>query len=250
MFAIQRSDKIIELLHQNNIVYVRDLVELFDVSDVTIRKDLNKLAKQGVVTKTHGGAILTQKQIPTPHTTANNISTNHKQIKDHLAKITYTKISHGDTIYLGSGYTCTALAGLIQRSDDICVITNNIEATLALRGKCRNLILLGGEVVEFESYTFTASNQIEHYLKAYNINVAITSSSAIDKDYGVSFSTEVNLRILSTIKQAAYKWYLMVDHSKFGRVSPYKVADINEVTEVITDKIPVGYQDFQNIHKA
>lgn len=64
MFAMQRSEKILELLHKNETVQVHDLVRLFNVSDVTIRKDLKKLHTDGIITKTHGGAVLKRSNIP------------------------------------------------------------------------------------------------------------------------------------------------------------------------------------------
>ncbi len=231
MFPVQRSELILNKVNTFGKVYVSDLVEELNVSDVTIRKDLIKLADQGLIIKTHGGAIRKS------HAKDETVITDNQKIKDQLALTTYKKIKKSDTIFLGSGYTCTMLANHIKKEDNLCVITNNIEASLILKGKCRTLILLGGEVYHFNSYTFTGSTRIEEYLSRYNINLMITSCSGVTTDSGVSFTTEVNYKVMTAIIKSAKSWYLMVDYSKIGKVSPYKVADIEDVTTIITDNI-------------
>lgn len=246
MFAIQRSEEILRILEKEGIVHVNDLVQHFNVSDVTIRKDLNKLQSQGLITKTHGGAVLNEVSSPsiiTPSTIINNTNA----LKDNLAQAAYQYIQKGDTIFLGSGYTCASLANHIKRSDDISIITNNLEAALILKDKCRTLILIGGEVVVYGNYAFTTNNQIREYLQSFNINKAITSSSAIDKNFGVSVSTEVSNQIIQAVTDVAFSWYLLVDQSKFNQVSPYKVADVASVDTILTDKLHEGYESFTNI---
>ncbi|WP_105619731.1 DeoR/GlpR family DNA-binding transcription regulator [Vallitalea okinawensis] len=247
MFAIQRSEEIIRLLEKEGIVHVNDLVRRFNVSDVTIRKDLNKLQSQGLITKTHGGAVLNSEVSSPSIITPSTIITNTNTLKDNLAQAAYQYIQKGDTIFLGSGYTCASLANHIQRSDDISIITNNLEAALILKDKCRTLILIGGEVVVYGNYAFTTNNQIREYLQTFNINKAITSSSAIDKNFGVSVSTEVSNQIIQAVTDVAFSWYLLVDQSKFNQVSPYKVADVASVDTILTDKLLEGYESFTNI---
>ncbi len=192
MFAIQRSERIMEILEEKGRVYVNDLVKEFGVSDVTIRKDLNKLQKQGFITKTHGGAVLNREAAAPSIVTPSSIQPSTNTRKDSVAQAAYSYINKGDTIFIGSGYTCASLANHIQRSDDVSVITNNLEAALILKEKCRTLILIGGEVVVYGNYAFTNNNAIREELNNFNINIAFTSSSALDRNFGVSVSTEVS----------------------------------------------------------
>jgi DeoR family fructose operon transcriptional repressor len=249
MFAMQRSEKIMEILYKKEQVQVNELVKILNVSDVTIRKDLNKLAKQGAVIKTHGGAIL-KKSTPVHNNTIVEESTSsiHRK-KDVLAKRTWEHIKDGDTIFLGSGYTCVSLAKQIPDNCDISVITNNIEAIPYLKGKCNTLILIGGEVITHESNFFTYTSDIAEQLKSYNINKAITSCSGIDLNFGVSFSTEASKKIISAILKNSQIWYLIADSSKFNLVSPYKIADIETPEMIITDTQFEEYKDLKNIVK-
>lgn len=246
MFALQRSEKIMEILHKKETVQVNDLVKVLNVSHVTIRKDLNKLAKAGIIVKTHGGAVLKKDDVPhnNGHTEK---STSIDKKKDALARLTWDHIKDGDTIFLGSGYTCVSFAKQIPDNCDISVITNNIEAIPYLKGKCNTLILIGGEVITHEKNFFTYSSEIEDQLKSYNINKAITSCSGIDLNFGVSFSTEASKKILSAILKNSQIWYLIADSSKFNIVSPYKVSDIETPEMIITDTQIEEYKNLSNI---
>lgn len=235
MFAMQRSEKILEILYAEKTVQVSDLVKLFNVSDVTIRKDLKKLQSNGIITKTHGGAVLKNSCIST------------KPRKDQLAKFVCEHIKDGETIFLGSGYACVSFAKQLPNDCEISIITNNIEAIPYLKDKCKTLILLGGEVITHDNNFFTTSSEIYEQLKSYNINKAITSCSGVDLNFGISFSTEASKKIIDAILKNSQSWYLMADSSKFNNVSPYKIADIDTPKMIVTESLLEEYKKYKNI---
>lgn len=248
MLAIQRLEAILDLLNTNGIVYVQELVEKFNVSDVTIRKDLNKLQKEGLIRRTHGGALL--------HTAKNIIPSTDLPVKpnisnrEKLAEYAYQYIQPNDTIFIGSGYTCSLLAKFISIKDQISVITNSIDTISELKNKCKTLILVGGEVIYYDNHSFTASSKIDEYLKSYNISKAITSCSSIDMIHGISVGTEVSKHIFSSILKVSQSWFLLADHTKFNRVSPYKVSDITSPKYIFTDKILPSYSSQSNMFQV
>ncbi|GMQ59001.1 DeoR/GlpR family DNA-binding transcription regulator [Vallitalea sediminicola] len=247
MFAIQRLDAILDLLKKDKIVQVQALAKIFNVSDVTIRKDLNLLQKKGLIIKTHGGAVLADstKNMPISDTQFSTLASTNKNEK--LAEYVYKFIQPGDTIFLGSGLTCTYLSKYININDNISIITNNIEAIKHLKDRCKTLILVGGEVVFHEKHSFTASNKINEYLSFYNINKGITSCSGIDLDYGISVSTEVSKNIYTSIINKSQSWLLLADSDKFNKVAPYRIGDISKPTKIITNKLLPKYNAVDNI---
>ena len=248
MFAVQRLEKIMEMLYEEEKVQVNNLVKILNVSDVTIRKDLRKLEKDGIVIKTHGGAVLKKAEVVSEKDNIGEADfTNRK--KDVLAKLAWNYIKNGDTIFLGSGYTCVSMAKQIPDDCNISVITNNIEAIPYLKDKCNTLILIGGEVITHERNFFTYSSEIDDQLKSYNINKAITSCSGIDLKFGVSFSTEASKKIISAILKNSQIWYLIADSSKFNLVSPYKISDIEAPEMIITDTKLEEYENLSNVVK-
>lgn len=245
MFAMQRSEKILEILYAEKTVQVSALVKLFNVSDVTIRKDLKKLQINGKITKTHGGAILKKDSDIYNKSNTENLASK----KDDLAKLAWEQVKDGDTIFLGSGYTCVSLAKQLSQDCDISVITNNIEAIPYLKDKCNTLILIGGEVISHGRNFFTSSSDIDEQLKSYNINKAFTSCSGLDLNFGVSFSTEASKKIISAILKNSQSWYLIADSSKFNIVSPYKISDIETPEMIITDIQLEEYKNLTNVVK-
>lgn len=246
MFATQRTEKILEMLYRDETVLVNELVKFFNVSDVTIRKDLKKLDSAGVITKIHGGAVL-KKDIITPPKSTSDETILTKPKKDVLAKFVCEHIKNGDTIFLGSGYSCVSFAKQLLSGLDISVITHNIEAVPYLKGKCKTLILLGGEVITHEGNFFAYSSESHEEVRSYNINKAITSCSGVDNNFGISCCTEASKKIISEILKNSQSWYLIADSTKFNNVSPYKIADTDTPEMIVTESLLEEYKKFKNI---
>lgn len=246
MFAIQRQETILRLLNENGTIQVNELVKLLKVSDVTIRKDLNKLQADGLITKTHGGAVLNRNSLVA--TNAPNLNEPNANTKLLLANKVTEYLQDGETLFLGSGNTCTAFARYMGHFDDLCIITNNIEAIPHLRDKCKTVILIGGEVIYHESHTFSSSRQIENVLMDFNISKAITSCTGIDLKGGISVSTEVSRNLFTAVLKAAHSWLLIADDAKFNVVSPYKIDDVTRPDFIFTDSVRDDYKAFGNIH--
>lgn len=248
MFAIQRLESILEILHEKGTVQVNELVKLLNVSDVTVRKDLNKLQEEGLITKTHGGAVLNkdisnQSLLGYPGTEVGAENDDHFLLAHHAVDY----IHDGDTIFLGSGNSCAAFAKTLGVFNDLSVITNNVEAVHHLRGKCKTVILIGGEIIFHDNHLFTTSTQIDAYLSSYNINLAITSCTGVDMTFGISVSTEASKNIISAVLKVAKNWMLIADQSKFNTVSPYSIADINKPEIIVTNVTDIDYLKYKNI---
>lgn len=246
MFAIQRLETIMNLLQEKGNVQVNELVNLLNVSDVTVRKDLNRLQEDGLITKTHGGAILNREGSEGSGFNAPQKPLAKKR-SELLAMGVTEYIQDGDTLFLGSGNTCTSFAQHLGNYNDLSIITNNIESIPYLRDKCKTVILIGGEVIFHENHTFSTSTQILSILEVYNINKAITSCSGVDVNCGISVSTEVSRNIFRAVLEAANTWYLIVDSDKFGTVSPYKIDDISRPDIIFTDRKENEYLNYDNI---
>lgn len=246
MYAIQRLESILKLLNEKGTVQVNELVKLLNVSDVTIRKDLNKLQKDGLIIKAHGGAVLNRDISTIASVNSPKESVWSNKI-DRIAQFASSYIQDGDTLFLGSGLTCTAFATYLVNFKDLSIITNNVEAIQYLRGKCKTTILIGGEIIFHKNHSFTTSTQINEYLRSYNINKAITSCTGIDLKVGISVSTEDSKNIISAVLKVANSWYLLSDQSKFNIISPYKIADIEQPECIITDNLDPKYKFCSNI---
>jgi DeoR/GlpR family transcriptional regulator of sugar metabolism len=237
-----RHSEILNILKAKKSVRINDLTAFFGVSNVTIRNDLDLLDKQGLLVKTHGGAVL--------KTDSASLFTFGTQDDDkyitakNIVDLAFSTIEEGDCIFLGSGYTSYLLAERLKELNNISVVTNNVSAVSILKPSDINVFLLGGELIFYKDMISTSCYKSDELFKSgITINKAYTSILGIDLNAGLTVNYELSRNMYSTITKIASDWYLMVASNKFDKTSLYKVADINNVKCVISDKIPQSYKD-------
>ena len=159
MYKIERQEKILDYINKNNRASIAELSEMFKVSKVTIRTDLEDLEGKNLVNKTHGGVVCKDigisSEIPYDVKTKSNI-----QQKQRIAKRASKFIKKGDVIILDSGSTMFQLVewlpeGITVITTDILVaveIVKRIFRLLCQAGKCRNRYILYRELIPFGFY--------------------------------------------------------------------------------------------------
>lgn len=248
MFALQRLDKIREILLDKQRIDVQTLSQLLNVSDVTIRKDLEKLRQEGFIIKTHGGAVLAKDQM-TRGRSEIELDTDHLSLKKRIAKRAYKEIQKGDSIFIGSGVTCYLLAHMVRSEDKLSVVTNNVSAVEHLKQNALNVILIGGEISSHENLLFTSSEKVEEYFKNIYVNKAFTSATAIDFECGITVTRELSTFIYEEVKSITKQWYLMAESMKYDRVAMYQVAQLLDPDVFVTDKMNGEYQKYLEEHQ-
>lgn len=239
MLRIERLNAIKELIDIHHSIKVSDLCDKFKVSEVTIRNDLSFLEEQGFLKKTYGGAVQQHDSfiIDTNELIDSNYNTPSNYYE--IAKLASRHIAPRDTIFLGSGRTCCELAKLINPDDNISVVTNNISALADLHKNASKLYLIGGEVTSVDNTTLFASIEDPlSYVKNIYIAKSFTSASGIDIHNGITVNSTISSHIYKCFTNSNQKWFLMADHKKFTYMGLYKVADITDVTCIISDSIP------------
>lgn len=243
MFALQRLDKIREILLEKERIDVQYLSQTLGVSDVTIRKDLEKLRKEGFIIKTHGGAVLAKNQASQKQGEI-ELHADNLSVKKQIARCAYQEIERGDSIFIGSGVTCYYLSQMIRKEDKLYVVTNNVSTVEHLKRNCENVILIGGEVSSHENLMFTSSEKVEEYFRNIVVNKAFTSATAVDFERGLTVTRELSTFIYKEVKSITKSWYLMAEHQKFDRVAMYQVAQLSDPDVFVTDQILPEYEDY------
>ena len=125
MFVEERQREILEFLHQNGKVLVKDLSERYQVTPDLIRKDLAKLEKEGLLKRTYGGAIpLIQNSVPQP---ADDSYENNIEVKQRIAEKAETLIRNGDTVFLDlSSINVEIARQLVRKNRNVTIVTNMI----------------------------------------------------------------------------------------------------------------------------
>ena len=237
---MKRIDEIRNLFFSRKELSVQQLCDFYKVSAVSIRKDLNKLEAEGLIRRTHGGAVLIEQASSMPKTAA--ISFDNPALY-RLAEFACTFICDGDIIFLGSGRTCCILAKLLHRFSNLSVVTNNITALDDLLASGARIYLIGGEVTSTDGKTlFSSPEDPASFSLNIRVNKAFTSISGIDVDKGLTVNSIISTYVYHYLPSISRKWYLMASSDKFNQLSMYSAADLEDIDCVITDGYPPEYE--------
>lgn len=244
LFAEERRRSILNLLEKQNKVYVPELCEFFNVSPATIRTDLRVLDNEGVLKRTHGGAVNLSKAAYEP--TSNFKLSQKKAEKKRIAEYAIELIRNGDTITLDTGTTTLELAKLLPSKHDLTVITNDIAiATYLEHNSSANIILLGGTMRR--GFNCTAGSMASKMMEQFNVDKAFIASNAFSFETGFSTPSEEQAEIKSAMIHSATTVNVLIDSSKFNSVAFYRFAQLKDIDQLITDN-QLSSEDASRLH--
>ena len=235
MLAIERRNAILEKLQAERRVVVSELSALYDVSEETIRRDLDKLENEGYAIKSYGGAVLNENaNLDLPFSIRKNRNVLGKQ---KIAEKISEMVCDGDKIFLDASSTAVAIAKAIKNKKDLTVITNSLEIAIELlEGSSCKVISTGGDAIG-SSYALVG-HMTDKVISSYYVDKAIISSKGFDLEAGFTDSDERHAQNKKSMLSGAKDKILAVDSSKFGRISFAKIGDLRDISTVVTDKKP------------
>ena len=232
MLANQRRDKILELIQEDGSAKVIDLARIFKVTEVTIRQDLDKLEKDDLVIKTHGGAYLknVEDQVRT-FSLANQENIIQKEL---IASKCLDFIESGDTIILDSGSTTTEIAKKLRGYKSLTVITNALNIALILGAEPGiEVIMTGGE---FKPPTLSLTGQkAADFFKGINVQKLFLATAGISLKSGLTYPSISDLVVKKAMIDAADTTYLVADSTKIGKSSFASLGALSLIDYIITD---------------
>lgn len=235
MLAIERKNEILATLQKEQRVLVSELAKKYDVTEETIRRDLEKLERDGFVKKTYGGAVLnknTNVDLPLRIREKTN-----RQQKQKVAEIAASLIDEGDSIMLDASSTSLMIAQKIKNMRKLTVITTSVEVLIELsQSEGINVISTGGNL-KASSLSLVGRNT-EECLSRFNVDMAFVSCKGIDMERGIMESNELEAGVKLMMKKSAKQSVLVIDSSKFDKISFVKVMDFAKGDIVISDAVP------------
>jgi DeoR/GlpR family transcriptional regulator of sugar metabolism len=226
-----RTERIAAMLGGRDGISVAELAETFDVTAMTIRRDLDALAREGRVTRTHGGAILAAPGAATFEFEGRRLS--HPAEKRVIARAAAELIEPGMTVILDTGTTTLEVARLLGGIPDLTVVTSSLaiaSALFAVPGI--ELTLLGG-TVNRNSPDLSGALTIEN-LKAFHVDMALVGADGADRD-GYSTSSMSIAQVSRAIIGSADRRILLADSSKFGTPAFVRIAKWDALDHVVVD---------------
>jgi len=232
LIPAQRRVRIRGLLETNRIVTGSELSELLCVSEATIRRDLEDMENEGILERTHGGAILSQRMKDEPDYSVKVLA--HPEEKSSIGALAASLIEEGDIIFANSGTTCAQIIRHIPKGLNVTVITSNLGAALEVRERGIELILLGGTVYP-RSNSVGGRFAIETLRQVY-ANKTFAGVDGISPKHGFTVLSGSEAEIIRMmIERTRGSVVVVADHSKWGVVSDFEVARLDQIHTLVTD---------------
>jgi len=232
MLAVSRQRMIVEMLQENGAVKVSELSELLQVSEKTIREDLEKLEDKGILRRIHGGAVLASDDgiAPVLGSVAAQASVRLKE-KEAIAEHALVHIQEGDIIALDGGSTTLQIAARL-RNEPLTVVTNDVLIIRELAAKEHiRLVVPGGYR---HRNLLTIQGQWD-WLRMLNIHKLFLSTTGIHLEYGLTIFTEEHVALKRLLLECSRQIFCVADHSKFDKGALLTFATLEQVDTIITD---------------
>ncbi|OOF52665.1 DeoR/GlpR family DNA-binding transcription regulator [Rodentibacter trehalosifermentans] len=234
----QRRHAIMQLLQQQGEVSVENLVQLFDTSEVTIRKDLTALESSGFLLRKYGGAILMPKEM---------IDENEELSKRKfvIAKAAAERIRDHNRVIVDSGSTTAALIKQLNRKQGLIVMTNSLSVATELRAlENEPTLLMTGGTWDTRSESFQGK-VAEQVLRSYDFDQLFIGADGIDLARGTTTFNEL-VGLSQVMAEVSREVIVMVESQKIGRKMPNVELTWQQINVVITDS-GLSEQDRQAI---
>ncbi|WP_153009451.1 transcriptional repressor AgaR [Shewanella frigidimarina] len=236
-----RREQIIRMLKELGSVQVSHLTSKYQVSPVTIRKDLRFLEQQGIATRSYGGALLKKNILIDTEITIDHKQTLYSEEKMSIGKMAASMINEGESIILDSGSTTVQVAAHLQNKQNLTIVTNGLNVANELSSNEEvNVILLGG-TLRRKNMSFFGSCA-ENTLKDLHVDKVFLGVDGFHMERGITTHFESEAILNRIMCQVATEVIVVTDSSKFDLICLHKILEPSAVTKVITDQnIPSIY---------
>ncbi len=232
LIPAQRRERILEYLTLHKIVANADLCQWLGVSDATVRRDLESMEDEGLVERTHGGALLNQRL---PLESEYQLRAQRfPEEKRNIGILAASQIAPGDIVFINSGTTTTQIIRHLHPNLDVTIITNNLIAALDVGAVNYEILLVGGSY-QAKSNSVAGRFAVDNLSHVY-ANKAFIGVDGISLKHGCTVPTNAEAEVVQAmISRIQGQIYIVMDHSKWGVVSNFGVASLNEIHKLITD---------------
>ncbi len=227
-----RAHSLLTVLRENGgSCRTTELAGMLKVSEETVRRNIKKLAKEGLVIKVHGGVLLTNRNDEPAF--GERMEAN-QPAKRHMAAHVAAQIDDGTSLFIDNSSTTSFVADALRVRKDLFVVTNSIKVAERLSAHNGNRVFFaGGELRESDGGSYGAG-AIE-FVKGFNPDFAILSASAASADKGFMLTDLSEAEIARIYVAKANVRIIVVDQSKFGQNAPIVFAAIPDIDILVTD---------------
>ncbi len=224
-----------QMVRQNQLVKVTELMRQFDVSDMTIRRDLSVLERRGLIRKVYGGAVLASTSTTVDQDVNLDVrATAFIECKQAIGRRAAGLIETGDVIILDAGSTTLQLAKVMPHHQDLVIVTNSLSIAYELTERSSSLLLTGG-IVRASTYS-TVGPKTKEFLSDLWASKLFLGATSLSLSQGLMNSNLYESEIKRVMMAAADQVIVLADSSKFESKSYHVFAQWSEVDMLITDR--------------
>lgn len=232
MFPEERRSNIIDILNKLGRRRVSDLARDLAVSEVTVRQDLDLLERQGLLRRTHGGAILNSRT--GFERTFQLEAATFQEEKERIGRAAAALVSDGETIILDVGTTTTEVARHLKDHKGLTIITNALNIAMLLEENPDITVIVTGGTLRAKQHSL-----VNPYgfliLEQIHADMAFIGASGISAEKGITNANIPEAEMKRMFVRNARRRILVADSSKIGNVALAKVSDLWEINQLITD---------------
>lgn len=241
MFAAARQQQIKELLLKHKQMDVATLAATLGVTEVTIRRDLDKLEKEGFATKAHGGVVLNEAATnEAPEAELDTVKPEIREIGETMSLL----VKDREAIFLSSGLTCQQVAANLKNKLRLTVMTNDLKVAMELSAAAGILTVVTGGNVLPGSHVLAGDLAIKA-LSGIHFTKLILSISGASFSHGFTCETVEEALMYKQLFAMSNEIIIVADHTKFGQIGFAHLCQLEEVHKVVTNKeLDDKYKEF------
>lgn len=233
MNSRERCLAILDTLEKHQKAEVKELAKSFGVSEMTVRRDLNRLSGQYNIVRTYGGAVMENQPIVRV-TSYDEFQITNVEKKEKIAARAASLVKNGQRIFIDAGSTTRGILNYLPADLQAVVVTNHLKvAERALQFDNISVIMLGGEMIKIANCS--SGIVAEEQLQKYQLNQAFLGTGAIGSDGRLYDGYSTTARLKNEIFLMAEKTYILADSSKVNTYDLNEFGSLNQITAVITD---------------
>ena len=230
-----RQIQLLQTVQQRGSLMLEPLAELLGVTLQTVRRDVQKLADEGLLTRFHGGVRL-------PSSTVENIAHRqreqlHADAKNRIARAIAAQIPNDCSLILNIGTTTEAVARALLQHSGLRVITNNLNVATTLSASSQAEVIVVGGVVRGRDQGIVGEAAVD-FIRQFKVDIALIGISGIEPDGSLRDFDYREVKVAQTIIEQAREVWLAADHSKFNRPAMVQLATLNQIGRLFTDAPP------------
>lgn len=228
-----RQQEIAEIARRYGRVTVDELVAQFDVTAQTIRKDLNELCDRRILSRVHGGAVISSGVTNLGYEQRRDLAAQEKAL---IGRMCAERIPDSTSLFINLGTTTEAVARALLRHRDLLVITNNLNvANILIDNPTCEVIIAGGMLRRADRGIIGEATV--GFVKQFKVDYAVIGTSAIDPDGSLLDFDYREVRVAQAILENARHSYLVADQSKLQRSAPVRIGHMSQVSDFFTDEM-------------